>query len=55
MQDAFWIFSVLYVLFLFGLVALAIFALWRIVKAQEATADALQRIAHAVSRLGPPA
>jgi hypothetical protein len=55
MQEAFWIFPVLYVAVLLGVVALAIAALWRIMKAQEATADALQRIAHAVSRFGPPA
>ena len=54
MQQAFWVFPVLYIATLIGIVALAVVALWRIMKAQEATADALQQIARAVSRFGPP-
>lgn len=39
----------------FVVVGLVIMTLWRIMKAQEATAAALQQIAHAISRIGPPA
>jgi hypothetical protein len=54
-QNAYWIFPIVYVATLLGVVALAIVALWRIMKAQEATAHALQQIAHTVRRFDPPA
>jgi hypothetical protein len=50
-MEAFFIFPLLYL----AVIILVVTALWRIMKAQEATAAALQQIAHAVSRLGPPA
>jgi hypothetical protein len=49
--EVFFILPLLYV----AVVILVVMALWRIMKAQEVTAAALQQIAHAVSRLGPPA
>lgn len=54
MQQAFWIFPVLYLGAVLAVSALVIVALWRIMKAQEATAHALQQIAQAISRSGPP-
>lgn len=49
------IFSLLYFAVALAVIVLVVMALWRIMKAQETTAAALQQIAHAVSRLGPPA
>jgi hypothetical protein len=53
-EGTFFIFSLFYFAFAIAVV-LVVMALWRIVKAQEATAAALQQIAHMVSRSGPPA
>ena len=56
MPDAFVIFPVLYLAAVFAVVAVVVVAFWRLMKAQEATARALDRIAHALSgRTGPPA
>ena len=52
-QGAFFIFPLLYFAGALAAVVLAIVALWRIMKAQEATANALQQIAYALSRSGP--
>jgi hypothetical protein len=49
--EVFFILPLLYI----AIVIFVVMVLWRIMKAQEATAAALQQIAHAVSRLGPPA
>jgi hypothetical protein len=49
------IFPLLYFATVGIVVVLVIVALWRIMKAQEATAAALQQIAHTFLRSGPPA
>ena len=55
MQQAFWIFPVLYFGAILAITAMVIVVLWRIMRALEATALALDQIAQAVSRLRPPA
>jgi hypothetical protein len=55
MLEATLAFSLLYTAGKIVVVVLAVLALWRIVKAQEATAAAMQQIANTVSRFGPPA
>ena len=55
MQQAFWIFPVLYMGALLAVTALVLVVLWRIMKAQETTAHALLQIAQTISRLNPPA
>ena len=54
-EGAFFILPILYVGTLLAVLVLAIVALWRIMRAQEATANALQQIAQTVARFGPPA
>lgn len=51
MQQAFWIFPVLYFAAVLVVTSMVIVVLWRIMRAQEATAQAL---AQAISRLRPP-
>ena len=55
MQQAFWIFPMVYMGALLAVTALVLVVLWRIMKAQETTAHALLQIAQAISRLSPPA
>ena len=54
-MDVLFIFPLLYFATAGVVVVLVVIALWRTMKAQEATAASLQQIAHAVSRIGPPA
>lgn len=55
MQQAFWIFPLLYIAAILAIAGLVITALWRIMKAQEATARALEHVAQAIARSGPSA
>lgn len=54
-MDLLFIFPMFYFAAVGLVVVLVVTALWRIMKAQEATAAALQQIAHTLSRSGPPA
>lgn len=54
-ENAFFLIPLLYGLGVLALIGVSIAALWRTMRAQEATAEALVRIAQAVSRFEPPA
>lgn len=54
-EGAFFILPLLYSLGALAVVVVAVVSLWRIMKAQEQTARALQQIARALSHMGPPA
>ena len=52
---AFFMFPLLYMAGVLAVVVVTLVALWRMMRAHEAAAEALKQIAVTVSRFGPPA